>query len=242
MKAMRDAPRGKSATATGELVKILLIEDDPIVRECVESLVRKSAGALQLLVATTLEQGIELAVSNGDVGLALLGLEQLRARGARFAKQLHAAHEHIPVVALAATEAEPQVLQALDAGAMGFINKAASTRSLLRALRVVLDGGIHVPVSILKARGLYNCARDSARETAAARWLQPTANNPQALLARSVLQGRSNRAIARSLRISEESVRLEVSALLKTLAVTNRAEALLVLAALAASAKLLSYT
>jgi DNA-binding NarL/FixJ family response regulator len=216
-------------------VKILLIEDDPIVRECVESLVGKSSGALQLLVATTLEQGIELADNNNDISLALLGLEQLRGRDAKFAKRLHAAHEHIPVVVLAATEAEHVVLQALDAGAMGFINKGGSTRSLLRALRTVLSGGTHVPAPVLKARGLYNLSQNSVRLSIVSRLLSAPVDQ-SAAVAQLMFQGRSNRRIAADLRISEVSVRAEVSTLLKTLAVTNRAEAMLVFAAAAQAA------
>jgi DNA-binding NarL/FixJ family response regulator len=211
-------------------VKILLIEDDPVVRECVESLVGKSSGALQLLVATTLEQGIELADNNNDISLALLGLEQLRGRDAKFAKRLHAAHEHIPVVVLAATEAEHVVLQALDAGAMGFINKGGSTRSLLRALRIVLRGGIHVPVSLLKARGSYNLPQGSARSAMTAHLLSAPADDQRAAIARLMLHGRSKRAIAESLGVAEAQVHAEVSSLLKAFAVTSRTELILVMA------------
>jgi DNA-binding NarL/FixJ family response regulator len=212
-------------------VKILLIEDDQIVRECVESLVGKSDGALQLFVAISIEQGLDLAADNSDIGLALLGLGRGGEDVAKFAKKFHAEHEHIPLVVLAATEQERLVLETLDAGAMGFINKGVSTRSLLRALRTVLNGGIHVPMSVLQARGLYNPPRDSARSAIAARLLAETAGDQQGAIARLMLRGTSNWATAKNLGIPEALVREEVSSLLKILAVTSRAEAVLVFAA-----------
>jgi DNA-binding NarL/FixJ family response regulator len=211
-------------------VKILLVEDDQIVRECVESLVVRSHGVLQLLVATNLDQGIALAANHADIGLTLLGAERSGQHAAKLARRFHAAHECVPLVVLAATEQEEAVLQALDAGAMGFINKGTSTRSLLCALRSVVGGGVYVPASILRARGMYNLPRNAVQCAAVRVSFVSERGDRRAAIARLMLWGRSNGAIAANLRISERSVRKEVSALLKEASVTNRSEFILVLA------------
>src|SRR2546423_579126 len=54
-------------------------------------------------------------------------------------------HPELPIVVLSSTEDPRVVLQALEAGAMGFIPKSSPTPVLLRALQLVASGGVYVP-------------------------------------------------------------------------------------------------
>lgn len=213
-------------------MKILLVDDDPIVRECLETLVNKTGERLQLLQALTLNEGIRLASENEQIGLAFVGLEQLRGRDAKEIAKLHARFEHIPVVILAASEEEHVVLQSLNAGAVGFINKAASTRTLLGAFSAVLNGRIHVPVTVLKGRGLYNSLLHTRLSALAGSLFREQAaeQHTEVEVLRLMLLGFSSRSIAQRVGVSETLVRDHASDFLKSLSVTNRSEAMLVLA------------
>ncbi len=208
-------------------MKILLIDDDPIVVECLGALVKNVGQPLQLIRAATLAQGITAASIDEQIRLAFVGLEQFHGLDSTVIGALRTRFEHIPVVILASSEAEHLVLGVLDAGAAGFICKDMSTYSLMRTLRSALSGDITVPSSVLKARGLYN---PSHKRTCVVLSTSDLNQSQKIVIRRLMLQGRSNQAIAAFLGIAEPAVRAEISSLLKALSVTSRSELMLVLA------------
>lgn len=110
------------------------------------------------------------------------------------------------------TGAEPtaESLDLLRAGARGYVHKRTSSGELLSILRFVLDGGTHIPQAVLQARP------DGAQVS-----LTPRQREVLALLAR----GESNKDIARALGISEATVRVHVSTIMRALDVENRTQA-----------------
>jgi DNA-binding NarL/FixJ family response regulator len=117
---------------------------------------------------------------------------------------------------LSASDDKSGVMTALQGGAAGFIPKAFSRDLMIQAVRFVLAGGIYVPPQAIGV-GPAPATPDSARH------LKLTDRQMQVLglLAR----GKSNKAIASALSISEPTVKAHVTEVLRVLKVTNRAEA-----------------
>lgn len=140
-------------------------------------------------------------------GMALLGV--LRKR-----------YPAIPVVILSALDDADTVDRALRQGAAGFVPKSSSTETMMGALREVLAGEIYVPQRLRE-----QIARDRGRgRTAAERYgLTPG----QARVLELLAQGKTNRQIAEMLAVTEGTVKIHVSAILKAMKVANRSQALL---------------
>ena len=113
---------------------------------------------------------------------------------------------------------ETKPRSALDAGALGFIPKDTTSAVMLSALRLVLSGGIYVPPAITTSEesDYKKSQHDGCHFT-------PRQLQTLAFLA----QGYSNKEIARSLGLSEATVKMHVTAIFKTLGVTNRTQAVL---------------
>ncbi len=118
-----------------------------------------------------------------------------------------------PVVIISASFDTPHVKQAIDRGAQGFIPKSTPPDVLMSALRLIFNGGIYVPPSVMQDGNIPRDAAPGSLTSAQARVLSLMA------------LGQSNKAIANSLDISDNTVRSHVSAILRALAVTNRTEA-----------------
>lgn len=122
-----------------------------------------------------------------------------------------------PIVVLSAVIEAENVLQAIDIGASGFIPKTSSNKVILSALHLVLSGGLYLPSELLSL---------SQKE-------EPSSLNKGPLTPRQLdvlkLMGQSkpNKIIARELDLSEGTVKLHVTAILKALNVTNRTGAVL---------------
>ena len=129
----------------------------------------------------------------------------------------------MPVLVLSATHDRATVEHALDLGAMGFIPKTANTRVLLDALRLVLSGGVYVPAESAQASG-------ALRPRSVTRPEQLGLTLRQADVLKLLVQGKPNKLICRDLRLSEGTVKVHVSAILRALNVRNRTQVVIELA------------
>jgi DNA-binding NarL/FixJ family response regulator len=128
----------------------------------------------------------------------------------------------IPLVVLSASESPHDIRGALEAGALGYIPKAASTATMLAALRQVLAGDIYVPDCLDRNGGLHAAA---AADVEALQYSGLTAR--QLEVARLLAQGCANKVIAGTLAMTESTVKVHIAAIFRTFRVTNRTEAVL---------------
>jgi NarL family two-component system response regulator LiaR len=123
--------------------------------------------------------------------------------------------EHSPdvrVIALTASLDEPRMMGVLRAGAAGYIRKDAEPETLLAAVRAVARGKTYIDPSVARqALGAAPREELTARETE---------------VLRRLAQGLSNKEIAETLSISEETVKTHVSNVLAKLDAENRAQSI----------------
>ena len=117
-----------------------------------------------------------------------------------------------PIVVLSATENAVTIRQAINRGAKGYIPKSSGKDIILNALRLVLSGGVYLPAKILLTEVSITSNPGS---------LTPRQVDVLQLLA----QGKSNKEVADKLKLTENTVRTHVAAILKRLGVKNRTEA-----------------
>jgi DNA-binding NarL/FixJ family response regulator len=119
-------------------------------------------------------------------------------------------------------------------GAGGYIPKACSAGVTLGALRVVLAGGVYLPPDLLEGQGgLFDTVQRTAPPAAAP--LRPAElglSERQAQVLALLLRGLTNKAIARELKLAEQTVKAHMSAALRALNVSNRTQAAIAVAQL----------
>lgn len=124
-----------------------------------------------------------------------------------------------PLVVISASDARDDILAALNNGAAGYIPKSSTGKVMLLALDLVMSGGVYVPPEVLSW-----IERTGAQDTPrAAHSLTPRQIDVLKLMA----EGQSNKQIARTLELSEGTVKLHVAAVLKALGADNRTHAVL---------------
>jgi DNA-binding NarL/FixJ family response regulator len=205
-------------TTDPRMVRIALCDDQALVLRGLSSLLSdlgveialETADAEHLLAALP-QRPVDLIVSDIRMpGLGGLGLlRELRARG-----------DATPVILLTTFDDPNLMMQAVEAGAQGFLLKDASPEDLKAAiLRVAAGETLLQPVSLGPVR---------------AAWADATASNSALRLTereRSILRlvagGYSNKEIARSLHLSEGTVKNYMSELLVKLDCRDRTHAVL---------------
>jgi len=196
--------------------KILLADDHALFREGVKQLLARLHPHVLVIEAANGAEVLHAARAQQDFDLVLLDLAMPGVDGFTGLAAFRTHAPSTPVVVLSASEDAADVRAALDGGASGFISKSSSSEVILGALRLVLAGGVYVPPTLL---GGHNAVAAKADIDA----LTPRQRDVLALLA----QGLSNKKIGDTLGLSEATVKQHVSAVLKTLNVANRMQAVI---------------
>lgn len=133
-------------------------------------------------------------------------------------KQIHGLNPEIPIVIISAVYDNDTVSKAVDLGVSGFIPKTSSNRVIINAINLVLGGGVYIPKDILekKKKDAGNANEECSIMT-----------SKQLTVLKLIAQGKSNKVIAAELDISEGTVKIHVTAILKALGANNRTGAVI---------------
>lgn len=201
-------------------MKLLLVDDHPMVRDGLTHLLRGLDPDLQVDEAGNCAQATALAGSS-DYDLILLDLKMPGLDGLGALAAVREAFPASPVVVLSGEQDPRIVRQAIEEGAMGFIPKSSTSSLMLQALRLVLSRGVYLPPNVLDASigpdpaQVQQVASDDSIEGLSDRQME---------VLRRVVQGKPNKVIARELAISEGTVKAHLSAVLRALKARNRTE------------------
>jgi DNA-binding NarL/FixJ family response regulator len=212
-------------------MKILVVDDHPLIREALRGVFHDLKSDVALLEASDSRQAMQLVADHADLGLILLDLNLPDRDGFSVLSELREQHPEIAVVVLSAAQDRSSVTRALDLGAVGFIPKTGQREVMMSALQLVFAGGIYIPPEILvheqepPAPVSPTAIRLGVQSQATPADLGLTGRQVDVLAL--MMQGKSNKAICRVLDLAEPTVKNHVTAIFKALKVTNRTEAVI---------------
>jgi two-component system nitrate/nitrite response regulator NarL len=212
---------GEEVLVDNRSMKFLIVDDHPVVREGLATLLRQLAPDMTVLLAECGSQGLGLTNQHPDLDLVILDLAMPGSDGFAMLHEFGRLHPQLPVIVVSSSEDPRDVRRALAAGALGYIPKSAPPRTLLAAVRFVLDGNVYVPSLLAQNPASIpdEAADDSARKPAV------SLTGRQIDVLRLLREGRSNKEIGRTLGLSEKTVKVHVTALFRALNVANRIQA-----------------
>ena len=195
---------------------VLAVDDHPLMQQALLRALPELDRGIEVIAAEDRETTLTALARHPDCALVLLDLALPGAHGLDLLAELVRDFPRIPVLVLSATHDRATVGAALAAGARGYVAKTANPQQLVDAVRTVLAGGRSV-------------THDFARAPARLQGLPVQAlglTQRQADVLHLLVQGKPNKLICRDLRLSEGTVKVHVSAILKALNVHSRAQAI----------------
>lgn len=212
-------------------MKILITDDHTLFREGLRYVLRQLEEGVLILEAGDCREAVRLASEHPDLDLVLLDLVMEGTRGLDALRILRDHAPSVPIVVVSAVEERDIVRQTLDHGAQGYIPKSSTGQVMINALRLILSGGVYLPPLLLDAPARHTQAVVSDNPSPAAYAAGRQAGHGLTLRQLEVLalmcQGMSNKQICRVLELSVGTVKIHVTAILKTLNVSNRTQAVL---------------
>ena len=220
-------------------MKVLVIDDHPLILSALQLVIQGLGSDVTVVGVGSARAARSALQADADYDLVLLDLHLGDADGFDVLGEFRAAYPALPVVVVSASERPSDVIRAVDLGAMGFVPKRASNETLFEALHLVLSGGIYIPTMTMgverperKVRGdtvpaaLHGQADNGA--SGAEKPLDTLGLTPRQMdVLALLLKGYPNKLIARDLNVSVETVKDHVAAVLRTLGVASRTQAVL---------------
>ncbi|HTV82299.1 MAG TPA: response regulator transcription factor [Acidobacteriaceae bacterium] len=190
-----------------DAIKVLVVDDHPVVRVGLRTMLESEANISVVGMAASAREALT-AVQQCAPDVVLMDLRMPEMEGTAAIRELRRIQPKLPILVLTNYETDSYIVEALEAGAMGYLLKSTPQAELVSAVEKVHANQRVIPPGIA-ARLLENIGRDelSAREL-----------EVLALVAR----GLSNKEIADTLLISDKTVRNHVASCLVKLGAADR--------------------
>ena len=199
-----------------EEIRILLADDHDVVRRGLTALLDGSEGFAVVGAAADGEEAVTLAGEH-QPDVVLMDLSMPGVDGIEATRRLMAARPESRVVVLTSFSDRERILDALDAGAVGYLLKDAEPDELLRGIAAAARG--ESPLAPKAAKAVLS-ARAESRPAA-----ELTAREQEVLAL--LAEGLANKQIARRLGIAEKTVKAHLTSVFSTIGVSDRTQAAL---------------
>lgn len=204
-------------------MRILYADDHSLVREALKPHLMKLGAETEVIEAGSVDEALRAAK---DIGLVLLDLQMPGMNGFEGFDRVKAALPNVPIVIISGYSDKRTINAALERGAMGFVPKTATGKTLVRALEAVLDGERYIPASLLEESDAPSIFDQAAKRNA------PLEDSPlnklterEAEALRLLIAGKTNKQIAIALGLQEITVKIHLRNCYKKIGATNRADA-----------------
>lgn len=201
-------------------MKLLIIDDHPVMREGLVALLQQAAERIEVVQAASSAEGLAQVERHDDLDAIFLDLAMPGGDGIAAIRALGERRPDVPVIVVSSSEDPADVRRAISLGALGYVPKSANPTTLLSALRLVLSGNIYVPPLVLALPNTETRGGPAAHASAA-----PQLTERQLEILRQLCRGLSNKEISRELDIAEKTVKAHVAAIFKALNVVSRTQA-----------------
>jgi DNA-binding NarL/FixJ family response regulator len=199
------------------MIRVMLADDHRLVRAGLEQLLSIAPDLQVVGAAAGGHEAIELACAlQPDVVLMDISMPDLD--GISATRELRRRRPQTPVVMLTSTSDRDRILDALDAGAIGYLLKDAEPEQLFRGIRSAARGDS--PLDPKAARAVLTGRRPASAT-------QPQLTPREQEILRLVVAGFPNKAIAHELLISEKTVKNHLGRIFQAIGVSDRTQAAL---------------
>lgn len=207
-------------TQDRQAIRILIVDDHPVVRQGLRSLLASHA---DLEIVGEAEDGAQvlplLAERQADV--ILLDLQMKVQGGIEVARRVRTSHPEVKIIVLTTYDDESLLREAMEAGVHGFLLKSVSHETLPDSIRAVMRG------ERLISPTLVSNVVDQYQELAQSQAQKEAGLTPVELQVLAIIAaGGGNKDLAEKLFWSEATVKRRVQEIIEKMRVANRAQAI----------------
>ncbi len=206
--------------AAKKKITVVIADDQTLFREGIKDLLENEKSIEVIGEAADGQEALRM-VKKLKPNVILLDIKLPHMDGIEATRQIHKDCPNTNVLILSSFEDESHVMEAIQAGANGYLSKMLPAVELVNALKAFANEGVMIPQPVMSKliEGLRQMGNASAEASLVA--LTKTEIKVLALLGR----GHSNKEIAAHLECSVKTVKNHLNSIFQKLSVSNRTEA-----------------
>ncbi len=199
-------------------MKILIADDHALFRDGLAMRLEEIDPDVILLQAATFSQALKILDQENDIDMIIVDLDMPDMKWEEGIEQLRQKSNEINMVVISASEDVRSIRKVLASGIKGYIPKRSEPKIMHNALKLILEGGTYIPPALIE---------NNAEMPLNGNHRGKTLTNRQSQVLDLIAQGKSNKQIAYEMGVSEATVKLHINALLRSLKVNNRTQAVI---------------
>jgi DNA-binding NarL/FixJ family response regulator len=206
-------------------MKVLIVDDHALIREALHGVLKQLRHEAVIFEASNSRQTMHIVEEHPDLSLILLDINLPDRDGFSVLGELRERYATIAIIMLSALNDQDKVKRAFSLGALGFIPKTTEREVMLNAIQLVLSGGIYIPSEILDGEETTSPRFTNRPSSKSLTDLGLTDRQIEVLAL--LMEGKTNKAIARALSVEVPTVKNHITVIFKALNVASRTEAII---------------
>ena len=209
-----------------ETIKVLIVDDHPVVREGVRAMLETDEG---IEVVGEASSGLEAVTRTGELrpNVVLMDIVMPNLDGLEATRRIKKQYPSTAVIMLTIYADKAFVIDAVQAGTGGYLLKDASRDLLCHTIKAVNSGGILIKTSLLReaVATLVDIAPSQQEKRAAALVGMEEFTPREQEVLKLLVDGQTNREIGKELNIAEETVKKHVQTIIAKLGASDQTQA-----------------
>ncbi len=193
-------------------MKLLIADDHELYRDALVMLITQHFSEYSCTEATSFDELIQRIQTEQDWSAFIVDLHMPGLNFVAGIKQIKTHFPDVPLIVITSSDNPEDTQSAMAAGALGYILKSMKNEEIIQALTLILNHGISIHPAIPSEAVSKNTFDFTPRQQEVFTMMS---------------KGASNKRIALDMGLSESTVKIHVRAILNTLQVSNRTEAVL---------------
>ncbi len=200
-------------------MKVLITDEQSLFRDGLSLRLKQINQDINILQSADLIEMQKALSKESNIDLLILDIDLAEQNTIETINKIKAISPTTKIVAISTSEDTRNIRKILSNGVKGYIPKKSDSNILSGALKLILDGGTYIPLAMLE----NNTENKNIPQTP----LKRNLTHRQSQVLDLIAQGKSNKQIAYDMGVSEATVKLHINALLRSLKVNNRTQAVI---------------
>ena len=197
-------------------MKILIADEHALFRDNAALYISKLNPESVVIQVSSFAQALKILEKEQNIDLVIMDADMLSPHIFQNIEKLQNLPNTPRIVLISASEDIEQISKIIKTGITGYIPRQTDLTLLKEALSYILNGETYIP------KALQDIKTDCPDKV-----LTKKLTNRQSQVLDLIAQGKSNKQIAYEMGVSEATVKLHINALLRSLKVTNRTQAVI---------------
>lgn len=201
-------------------MKVLITDEQSLFRDGLSLRLKQINQDITILQSSNLIEMQKILSKENDIDILILDIDLAELNATEIINKIKTLAPNTKIIAISSSEETRNIKKILSCGVKGYIPKRSDSNILSGALKLILDGGTYIPPVMLD-NGLDSNPYHTNPT------LKKNLTNRQSQVLDLIAQGKSNKQIAYDMGVSEATVKLHINALLRSLKVNNRTQAVI---------------